>query len=227
MATGHSHSVIAQYLKWVGLWIALILGVLGPLNPLSAEGDKSSPRDAGKKPLVLGKDFFYIIGPGLPLQTAVENTETVGDAVFTVVRDKKTEHELFRVRIGAPGVTWWNYGVTGEGDLNRDGKTDYGWYGGDDTSEVRYAFISARKGFRKVDVDETLKAAWKRDHPREEPLLDIHSVGVHDWIEEARMTRSTRGLLLEGNAVRDRNDDKKRSPVRVSQQDFVYTTRPD
>lgn len=227
MATGHLPSVIAHDFKRASLSIALILGVLGHQGQMRAEEHKSLPHDVEEKPLVLGKDFFYIIGPGLPLQTVSETTEVVEGAVFTVVRCKKTKHEHFRIRIGEPGVTWWNYGITGEGDLNGDGKTDYGWYGGDDTSIVRYAFISTRKGFRKVDVDETFRRAWKRDHASEEALRDIQLVGEGDWIEQVRMVRSTKGLILEGIVVRDRDDDQKRPMLSVAQQDFVYTTRLD
>lgn len=70
----------------------------------------------------------------------------VGGRVYQVFRDKKIGREKFRVDIGTPEVKWWTYGIKGEGDLNLEGKRDYIWYGGDDTSHVLYVFLSHGSG---------------------------------------------------------------------------------
>lgn len=174
-----------------------------------------------------GKPSLYIIGPGLPLQTVVEEQVTDREKVFDVVRGKQTGQELFRVHIGVPHLTWWRHGVTGEADINLDGKTDYGWYGGDDTSEVMYAFISSRRGYRKVDVILTFQRAWTRQRPDEKPLTDAHLTSG-DQLRDIELTRDSHGICLQGVVDRSMQRGEPRSyPIAVHEPDFVYTERLD
>jgi hypothetical protein len=82
--------------------------------------------------------------------------------VYQVFRDKQTKAELFRVEIGDTQMTWWNYGITEEDDFNGDGVPDYAWYGGDDTSQEEYVFLSSDSGYRRLDVYKTMQREWAR-----------------------------------------------------------------
>lgn len=86
--------------------------------------------------------------------------------VFQVFTDKKQNHELFRIAVGrleaGSEVKYWNYGIAVEGDFNHDGQPDYSWYGGDDTSDEMYVFLSSRHGYRKLGVYKTLQEEWVR-----------------------------------------------------------------
>jgi len=109
----------------------------------------------------------------------------------------RPEQELFRVRIGeyfgSDMVKWWNYGIADEGDFNGDGKVDYAWYGGDDTSFVMYLFMSSDHGYAKVDVLKTLEAAWKR-------RFHVIAPDLTDWdkyaISDVALRRNPSGITL-------------------------------
>jgi hypothetical protein len=108
--------------------------------------------------------------------SALVSSETeAGGKVYQVFRDKKTGQERFRVDIGSHEVKWWNYGIRADGDFNRDGRADYLWYGGDDTSEVLYVFLSHGSGYRRLDVFRTMKKDWARRFPAI-PVPDFDSV---------------------------------------------------
>jgi len=85
------------------------------------------------------------------------------------------KRELFRVAIGGyyngQGDQWWNYGIVDEGDFNGDGLPDYSWYGGDDTGGVSYLFLSSSSGYKRVDIEKTVEAAWKKRFNKPAPDL--------------------------------------------------------
>lgn len=108
------------------------------------------------------------------------------------------EQELFRVRIGeffgSDMLKWWNYGIADEGDFNGDGTVDYSWYGGDDTSDAMYLFLSSDHGYSKVDVIKTLQAAWKRRFHVIAP--DLTESGGKYEISDVALRRTPSGLTL-------------------------------
>jgi len=99
--------------------------------------------------------------------------------VFQVFLKRGTSQELFRVDLGQAGgpetPRLWNHGLAVERDLDGDGQTDFSWYGGDDTSEVMYLFLSSPNGYRRVDVIKTVQSAWKVRHHTAPP--DLAAIG--------------------------------------------------
>ncbi len=57
-------------------------------------------------------------------------------------------------------VKFWNYGIVIERDLNADGRSDYSWYGGDDTSDRMILALSSAQGFKLVDVQKSASQAY-------------------------------------------------------------------
>jgi hypothetical protein len=107
-------------------------------------------------------------------QTVTSLETTSGQTIYQVFYSRaEPRRELFRAPIGVvvatESVRFWNYGIVNEGDFNGDGRRDYFWYGGDDSGSAMYLFLSSRRGYSKVDIHQTLKAAWKRRLNRDSP----------------------------------------------------------
>jgi len=90
--------------------------------------------------------------------------------VFQFFVHRKTKKKLFGIQIGRISnkkrVTFWNYGISREGDFNEDGKTDYSYFAGDDTSEISLLFLSHPSGHREINIQESVAREWKRLFPR-------------------------------------------------------------
>jgi len=96
--------------------------------------------------------------------------------------------------IDSETLKWWNYGIVDEDDLNGDGLPDYSWFGGDDGGYVMYVFLSSKTGYSRVDVVETLKAAWMRKFRSSPPEID--ALGGDYAIKNVFIERSEGGLGL-------------------------------
>jgi hypothetical protein len=109
----------------------------------------------------------------VPQLLPVERIER--DEVFQVFRDTRTGRDLFRVPIGSRSgnevTRYWHFGLTARGDFNHDGVEDYAWYGGDDTSDDMLLILSSSRGYRIVDLLETLANEWVRRFHSEKPDL--------------------------------------------------------
>jgi hypothetical protein len=104
---------------------------------------------------------------------------TIQGRIWQVFSNKKSKTEVFRVNIGlienGEPITFWNYGIVLERDLNGDGLTDFSWYGGDDAgSEYRVAF-SGPQGYRIIDPAQTVERAWARRFRTQQP--DLRATG--------------------------------------------------
>ena len=86
--------------------------------------------------------------------------------LWEVYADPATKRELFRIDIGTPKVYLWSTGIWASYDFNRDGRVDYVWRGGDDTSEQLLVVLSSNSGYRLVDVFGTLEREWPRRYPK-------------------------------------------------------------
>jgi len=115
-------------------------------------------------------------------RTARPKTVKRGKRFYQVITDKRTGHELFRVSVGTDEGTWWVYGLVQEAEINGDGIPDFCWYGGDDTGELKLLVLSSPSGYRKVDVNETLKREWRRRF-RSERLESIEGADDPDTSE--------------------------------------------
>jgi hypothetical protein len=116
---------------------------------------------------------------------------------FQVFRSKdRPPRELFRVKIGTPDDHWERYGIVDEGDFNGDGVPDYSWYGRDDSSFAMYLFISSGDHrYRRVDVINTVRAAWQAKFHRPAPSLGI--IDGYFTLKDLRLeSRSSRDLTL-------------------------------
>jgi len=100
-------------------------------------------------------------------RTARPKTVKRGKRFYQTILDKRTGRELFRVFVGTDEGTWWVYGLVQEAEINGDGIPDFCWYGGDDTGELKLLVLSSPSGYRKIDVNETLKREWRRHFPSE------------------------------------------------------------
>jgi hypothetical protein len=122
----------------------------------------------------------------------------MGKSIFQVFWSPTTPtQELFRVRVGTlvgqDPVKWWNYGLCDEADFNGDGKPDYVWYGGDDTSFELYLFLSSSNRYQRIDVLRTVQAAWQRQFHKKAP--DLAATGEYA-LGNTILERSKAGLAL-------------------------------
>lgn len=151
----------------------------------------------------------------------VTSTEVaVGDDIFQVFTNRKTLRETFRVDVGTRitfgSVKWWNYGVVTEGDFNGDGRPDYAWYGGDDTSDVKYVFLSYPTSYRRLNIRRSVERYWERRFPGRKLQYDDWS---SDKVDKARIVKDSRGLRLEATVVYK----ERKYPVRLEEQDLVFS----
>jgi hypothetical protein len=132
--------------------------------------------------------------------------------------------ELFRVAIGGyyngQGDQWWNYGIVDEADFNGDGVPDYSWYGGDDGGGVSYLFLSSSDGYKRVDIEKTVEAAWKKRFNK--PAPDLSDSGSDYGVIERVLLRSEGGMVLHATVLHETDDGKIRRTYRfdISQEDF-------
>jgi hypothetical protein len=88
----------------------------------------------------------------------------------------------------------WHYGIAAEGDFNGDGLPDYSWYGGDDTGEELYLFLSSDSGYKRIDLLKTIEAAWQRRFNKPPPDLgDFHN---EYKLDDIVLENSAAGLVL-------------------------------
>jgi hypothetical protein len=108
---------------------------------------------------------------------------------------------MFRVSIGVivgtERVKFWNYGVVDERDFNGDGLPDYSWYGGDDSGQAMYLFLSRKNSYTRVDILKTLKAAWTGRFHSKAPYFE--NVADHYDISTLALERSGSRLVLIAN----------------------------
>lgn len=108
------------------------------------------------------------------------------------------KREIFRVKIGevvdSALVRYWNYGIADEADFNGDGVPDYSWYGGDDTGQNMYLFLSSGSRYKAVNVLKTVQAAWVKRFHKAAPDLG-EADGDYD-LRNIRLERSALGLSL-------------------------------
>ena len=131
--------------------------------------------------------------------------------------------ELFRVRIGSSIgrelVKLWNCGIVANSDFNGDGKQDYVWYGGDDTSQSIVLFLSAGEEFKRTDIIKTASAAWERRFQKSAP--DFGSLDGYYGIRSVVVDWSGKELTLDIVIGQRFEGEKKRGLLfRVSQSDF-------
>ena len=116
------------------------------------------------------------------------------------------------------------YGIRGEGDLNLDGKKDYVWYGGDDTSHVLYVFLSNGAGYKQLDVAQTLKKNWPRQFPAiQVPDFDVSDTG--STATKISLIQSSMKLTLKAQVeIGDAESEKKQEcSVDVAEPQFAYS----
>lgn len=125
---------------------------------------QEKPYAKGEIPLFQGDSSCSCVATKKETDDLVASEQTVGKSIYQVFMNRTSPHqELFRAYIGrivnAEELKWWNYGISDEGDFNGDGKADYTWYGGDDTSDAMYLFLSSTQGYK---AGRRHKNAWNR-----------------------------------------------------------------
>jgi hypothetical protein len=148
-----------------------------------------------------------------------------GKAVYEVFRSRTApQRELFRVRVGTVvdgyADTWWNYGIADEADFNGDGRPDYSWYGGDDSSFAMYLFLSSGDQYKQVDVLKTVQAAWRRRFHTAAP--DLEDAGGDYAVGDTVLDQTEAGLILLVTVNRVSVDDSKKEShrFRIAAADF-------
>jgi hypothetical protein len=133
------------------------------------------------------------------IATEINAGKATHKVVYQVFWSRTTpRHELFRIEIGdySSGklVKTWHYGIAAEGDFNGDGLPDYSWYGGDDTGEELYLFLSSDSGYKRVDLLKTVEAAWQRRFNKPPP--DLGELEDKYELDDLILENSTAGLIL-------------------------------
>lgn len=144
-----------------------------------------------------------------------------GTRVFQVLINKRTGRELFRVEVGTTEATWWVYGLVREADFNGDGIPDFSWHGGDDVSDKNLVVLSSPRGYRKVDIDATLRGEWRRRFPAdppenllpEDPSFSQIKLGCRDG-------RLTLGGVVHYSDIEGPKQQER--PLQLRQRDFLY-----
>ena len=124
------------------------------------------------------------------------------------------KRELFRVDAGAYVEDNWNYGIVDEGDFDGDGVPDYSWYGGDDTAQEMYLFLSSGGKYQRVDILSTVKAAWQRKYHSKAP--DIEDTDCDFEMGSIILLRSAKSLTIKVSLVREVSLDKPGRTVKLS-----------
>jgi len=148
------------------------------LAAVSAYGQ--SPPNATKFPIYQMEKSCGCVKEKKQTKTVTSTEIYVGKpnqkAVYEVFWSRtKPKRELFRIEVGRSFdgqlVRTWFYGIVDEGDFNGDGLPDYSWYGGDDTGEEMYLFLSSNSGYKRIDLVKTVEAAWHRRFKKPSPDL--------------------------------------------------------
>lgn len=150
-----------------------------------------------------------------------------GQVLYQIYADAATGRELFRFgvgdRYGSRWVKFWLYGIVHRADYNGDGRIDYAWSGGDDTSHDEYLLLSESEGYRKLDVVDSLVNEWARRYPRNRQ--DFHRVSLDYNVKETVLENDNGELAL---AFRVETLKYPRPPdrvVRVAAKDFVFSAK--
>jgi hypothetical protein len=157
-------------------------------------------------------------------RTATASEIRSGKAMYEVFRSRTVPpRELFRVRVGTvvsgDVVKWWNYGIADEADFNGDGRPDYSWYGGDDTSFAMYLFLSSGDQYRQVDVLKTIQAAWRQRFHTAAP--DLADLGGDYNLRDTVLDQTEAGLVLLVTVDRASDGSKTKSyRFRIPEADF-------
>jgi hypothetical protein len=128
------------------------------------------------------------------------------------------------VDVGTTEGTYWVYGLVREADFNGDGIPDFSWHGGDDTSDGNLAVLSSPGGYRKVDLEATLRREWRRRFPSDPPDKSLTDDPI---FSDMKLVRKFGKLLLQG-IVRytdiSHSDGTRNYEhlLRVTEQNFVY-----
>jgi len=141
--------------------------------------------------------------------------------IYQVFRDRRTKSELFRVEIGDNRARLWNYGVALEDDFNGDGVPDYTWYGGDDSGQIEYVFLSSGSGFRRLDILKTLQAQWSRAFHATAP--DFRDLDAEFSPTNVRFFHDETGLTLLAEIVSFHHSKSRPRRLRVESSDFVFS----
>jgi hypothetical protein len=98
--------------------------------------------------------------------------------------------------------------------------TDYSWYGGDDSSDRKFLFLSRGKTYRNVDLYKTVQAAWSKQLRTKAPELDTFAVGCDQSLGDIAMERSGSSLTLVVNVEDPCGLQKEKLTFRISQSAF-------
>lgn len=138
--------------------------------------------------------------------------------------DKKTKQELFRIQYGekleGEWVRYWTFGLTANGDFNNDGKEDYYWDAGDDTSTQEVLILSTPTGYQQINIYGSLKAAWSRRSHAPAPDLALVS-NFYNFKFTLEVSKNNLELIAEGH---DR--DNKSYKFRIPAQQFIPVLPP-
>lgn len=150
----------------------------------------------------------------------LRTTKTVSRLYF----DKRTKRALFRIRYGdkleGEWVSYWTYGLTANGDFNSDGKEDYWWDAGDDTSSQELLILSTPRGYQQIDVYDTLKTAWLLRYTTPAPDLALVS-NLYNFKFSLEASKTKLTLIAEGT-----DQDKKTYSFRIPAEQFIPALLP-
>lgn len=150
----------------------------------------------------------------------LRTTKTVSRLYF----DKRTKRELFRIRYGekleGEWVNYWTYGLTANGDFNNDGKEDFWWDAGDDTSSQELLILSTPSGYRQIDVYDTLKAAWRLRYKSSAPDLALIS-NFYNFKFSLELSKTKLNLIAEGT-----DHESKTYSFRIPAEQFIPALLP-
>jgi hypothetical protein len=150
----------------------------------------------------------------------VRTAKTISRLYF----DKTTKRELFRIRYGdkleGEWVSYWTYGLTANGDFNHDGKEDYWWDAGDDTSSQELLILSTPRGYQQIDVYDTLEAAWRLRYKAPAPDLALAS-NFYNFEFSLESSQAKLTLIAEGT-----DHDKKTYSFRIPAAEFIPALLP-
>lgn len=147
-----------------------------------------------------------------------------GVQIFQVLIHKSTGRELFRVKVGTTEATYWVYGLVREADFNGDGIPDFSWHGGDDVSELNLAVLSSKQGYRKMDVEASLRNEWRHRFPSDPGENNLLQDPV---FSDMKLLRTSGKLQLQGTIrfsefSASHGVKEHERHLRVQEQNFVY-----
>lgn len=158
-------------------------------------------------------------------KTALAVNVIVGKSVYQVFKQRtKPDRELFRIEMGAvvnsQVLTRWNYGIADEGDFNGDGLPDYSWYGGDDTGDQMYLFLSSSNGYERINVYKNLQIAWTRQFHSQAP--DFTSPDPENQITDIHIERVGSKLSLVATIENQAVQPNEQHVLRIERNSFEH-----